>query len=86
MLEITNLRDGAILNRHHGVETPEGLEITVEGIADPQSEVRVNGQAASRRDRNFSAKVRLTQRINKITAEASDYYGERSETHHAHQW
>ena len=80
MLEITNLRDGAILNRHHGVETPEGLKIIVEGIADPQAEVKVNGQTASRRDRNFSAEVMLTRRINKITAEASDYYGERSLT------
>ena len=44
MLEITNLRDGAILNRHHGTETENYLEITVEGIADPQAEVTVNGQ------------------------------------------
>ena len=78
MLEITNLRDGAILNRHHGTETPDYLEITVEGIADTQAAVTVNGQAVRRRDRNFSAKVRLTQRINKITAEASDYYGVRT--------
>ena len=29
MLEITNLRDGAILNRHHGIETENYLEIAV---------------------------------------------------------
>ena len=80
MLEITNLRDGAILNRHHGTETSDCLEITVEGIADTQAEVTVNGQAVRRRDRNFSAKVRLTRRINRITAEASDYYGVRTLT------
>ena len=80
MLEITNLRDGAVLNSHHGVETNDGLEITVEGIADPQSFVTVNGTAAERRDRNFSAKVRLTGKVNKIQAVSSDHFGERSLT------
>ena len=80
MLEITNLRDGAILNRHHGIETGDYLEITVEGIADPQAEVTVNGQPVKRCDRNFSAKVRLTEKINKIQAAASDYFGERTLT------
>ena len=80
MLEITNFRDGAILNRHHGVETDDYLEITVQGIADPQAEVTVNGQKTERFDRNFSAKVRLTGKINQIQAAASDYFGERTLT------
>ena len=66
MLEITNLRDGAVLNRHHGVETEEYLEIKVEGLADSPAQVTVNGMAAVRSDRNFSAAVRLTEKINKI--------------------
>lgn len=80
MLEITNLRDGAVLNRHHGTETEDYLEIRVEGLADTQAQVTVNGEAVTRRDRQFFATVRLTQRINKITAVASDYYGERALT------
>lgn len=80
MLEITNLRDGAVLNRHHGVETEEYLEIKVEGLADSPAQVTVNGMAAVRSDRNFSAVVRLTEKINKITVESSDYYGVRSQT------
>lgn len=80
MLEITNLRDGAILNRHHGIETEESLEIRIEGLADPQAEVTVNGLPAQRKDRLFFATVKLTERINKITAAASDYYGERTLT------
>ena len=80
MLEITNLRDGAVLNRHHGIETDDYLEITVEGIADPQAEVTVNDQPVKRYDRNFSAKVRLTGKINKIRAAASDSFGERTLT------
>ena len=80
MLEITNLRDGAVLTRHHGIETEDYLEIRIEGLADPQAEVTVNGVPAERFDRQFSASVRLTQKINKITAAASDYFGERTLT------
>ena len=78
MLEITNLRDGAVLNHHHGVETDDYLEITVEGLAAPQAEVSVNGQLAERCDRNFSAKVKLTEKINKITVKSDDYFGEKT--------
>ena len=53
MLEITNLRDGAVLNRHKGIETEKYLEIQVEGLAEPQAEVTVNGQPVIRRDRQF---------------------------------
>lgn len=80
MLEITNLRDGAILNRHKGTETDDYLEIKVEGLAEPQAEVTVNGKAVIRRDRQFFATLRLTERVNKITATASDRYGERTLT------
>ena len=58
MLEITNLRDGAVLNHHHGVETDDFLEIEVTGLAAPQAQITVNGQPAKRSDRNFSAKVK----------------------------
>ena len=80
MLEITNFRDGAILNRHHGVETEDYLEIRIEGLAAPQAEVTVNGVPAERYDRCFFATVRLTEKINRVTAVASDYFGERSLT------
>ncbi|MBO5667590.1 MAG: hypothetical protein J6S43_00520 [Lentisphaeria bacterium] len=75
MLEITNLRDGAVLDHRSGCETDDYLEITVEGIADPQSAVKVNDIAALRHDRNFSAKVRLTEKINRITVVSDDYFG-----------
>ena len=80
MLEITNLRDGAVLNRHHGIETDDYLEIKIEGLAAPQAKVTVNGQETVRKDRLFYATVRLTERINKITAVSSDYFGERTLT------
>ena len=30
MLEITNLRDGEVLNHHHGIETEDYLKVTTE--------------------------------------------------------
>ena len=80
MLMITNLRDGAVLNRHYGTETEEYLEVPVEGIAEPQAHVTVNGQEAERFDRRFCAKVRLTRKINRITAVAEDTFGEFQQT------
>lgn len=80
MLEITNLRDGAVLNHHHGKETEDYLEICVCGLTSSQAAVRVNGVDAERHDRNFSAVIRLTEKINRITVEADDYYGIESRT------
>ena len=80
MFEITNLRDGAVLNRNFGVETEEYLEIKVAGIAAPQATVKVNGVAAERHDRTFIATIRLTDKINRITAESDDYFGVKTQT------
>ena len=80
MIEITNFRNGSVLSCHDGIETPEYLEITVEGITSPQADVCVNGIAAEKFDRRFTASIRLTEKINTITAVASDTYGEHSQT------
>ena len=80
MLEITNLRNGAVLNHNHGVETDDCLEIQIEGIADPQAVVRVNGQLALRRDRLFSAPARLVKKINEITVASRSKFGDFSQT------
>lgn len=32
MLEITNIRQGAILNHNHGIETADSLTVMVEGF------------------------------------------------------
>ena len=80
MLEITNFRDGAILDFCSGRETAEYLEIMVEGLADVQAVVKVNGICAERQDRRFFCPVRLTEKINTVTAEASDYFGIKTQT------
>ena len=76
MLEITSHRNGEVLNHLLGNETAQGLEIELQGIADPQSIVKVNGQPAERHDRNFSVKLLLTQRINTVTVAAHGKYGD----------
>ena len=43
MFEITNLRQGAILNHHHGIEDEKGLTVKVEGISDLASHVAIAG-------------------------------------------
>ncbi|MFA6928988.1 MAG: hypothetical protein WCT05_01580 [Lentisphaeria bacterium] len=76
MLEITSHRNGEILNCHYGQETSEALEIKLEGIADPQSLVTVNGLPVFRRDRYFSAPVQLTEKINLLTVAAHNKFGD----------
>ena len=76
MFEITNLRQGAVLNRHHGVEDEHGLAIKIEGMCDLASHVTVNDVPARRDGRRFFADVTLTQKINTITAKALTAFGE----------
>ena len=78
MLEITNFRDGEILNFHCGRESDDSLEITIEGIAPPQEHVTVNGVPARRHDRIFLADVKLTQKINRIVVSSDGYFGEKT--------
>ena len=80
MLEVTSIRDGAVLDRNHGRENGSFLEINVEGITSSRAEVKVNGVKADRCDQLFSAPVRLTEKVNRITVESSDYYGVRTQT------
>lgn len=80
MLEITSFRNGEVLNHRHGIESDAGLEIEIRGIALPQSQITVNGVPAVRNDREFSAKILLTEKINRITAIAKDKFGEASRT------
>ncbi len=77
MLEITNIRNGAVLNRNHGRETDQFLEIELQGLADPQALVQINGVPASGRDdRRFSGSIRLTEKFNRIEVSADSQFGE----------
>ena len=75
MVEITNLRQGAVLNHNHGVETEKSLRISVEGISDWGMPVTVNGVPAVMDGRRFFAEIELTQKINTIKAQSVTPYG-----------
>ena len=75
MIEITSHRQGAILNRHHGEETSDGLKITVRGISESGRPVRVNGVPARMDGRGFSVEVALTGKVNTVTASVTTPYG-----------
>lgn len=78
MLEITNLRHGAVLTHFHGRESGDGLTVRVEGICDPGRQVLVNGVPAECCGRRFAAPVRLTKQFNPITASVGNALGEYS--------
>ena len=58
MIEITNYRQGAILNCLHGVESENSLRINIEGISDHGCPVTVNGVAAQMDGRRFFCRDR----------------------------
>lgn len=66
---------GAVLNRRHGRQTPEGLEIEILGTAPIEQQVLVNEQPAQRAGRTFRARVLLREHENEITAVSSGRYG-----------
>ena len=80
MLQITNIRQGAVLNRNHGVEDEKGLTVLFEGISDFPGPVTLNGQPARRDGRRFMGEVTLTEKINTVTAEQISTYGNFSQS------
>ena len=42
MLQITNLRNGTVLDRNNGMERDDSLEFVVEGVCDSHGQVKVN--------------------------------------------
>ena len=79
MIEITNFRQGAVLNHNHGLETEKSLLIKVEGISDHGCPVTVNGVPAQMDGRRFFADIELTEKFNKLVAETITPYGNYSQ-------
>ena len=75
MIEITNFRQGAILNHNHGIESDKSLKVTIEGVSDAGTQVKVNGINAEMDGRKFSAEIELTEKFNSVTASANTRYG-----------
>ena len=80
MLQITNIRQGAVLNHNHGKESEKGLEVRFEGFSDFPGPVKLNGQTAQRDGRRFFGDVLLTEKINTVTAESLSAYGSFSQS------
>lgn len=59
---------GAVLNRRHGKQVDDGLEIQVSGRAPLRDRVAVNGSLARREGTGFTAKVVLRQKETDIVA------------------
>ena len=79
MVEITNLRQGVVLNHNHGEESSNALRIKVEGLSSQGCPVTVNGIPAIMDGRRFTAEIDLTQKINTITANTVTPYGSYSQ-------
>jgi len=74
MLQITSPIHGAILNRHDGTETDDGLRIHVEGIcADCNGPVTIHGVEAVRTGERFHADLILTERETELVAACGPY-------------
>ncbi len=77
MLEVANLIHGAVLSRHDGIETHEGLKIQICGLARAADRVTVNGVEAERCGEDFSAHLLLNRRFNPIRIESEGDRGRR---------
>ena len=80
MLDITNFRQGAVLNHNHGKETDKGLAVTIEGISEYGRPVKVNGVPAEMEGRIFRAEIELTQKFNEVTASVLTPFGTYSQS------
>ena len=80
MLNITNFRQGAVLNHNHGKETDKGLTIQIEGISDYGRPVKINGRPAEMDGRIFRAEIELTKKLNDVTASVLTPFGTYSQS------
>ncbi|MBR2356953.1 MAG: hypothetical protein IKA65_02855 [Lentisphaeria bacterium] len=76
MLEVINMRNGSVLSHLDGVETADSLTVEVRGITDTASIVKINGEPAVVRDRIFSGKAVLKEKINEIVITSDNQFGE----------
>ena len=76
MINITNFREGTVLNAKHGSETADSLTVTIEGICSYGTPVAVNGRPARMDGLSFSAEAVLKDMVNTIEVKTVTSYGE----------
>ena len=79
MISITNFREGAVLNHHHGVESSDALTVRIEGLNSFGTPVTVNDTAAVQDGLHFAAEIPLKEKINLVEAKTMTPYGEFSQ-------
>lgn len=70
---------GAVLNRRHGQQSPEGLQIVVQGRAPADWHVKVNGQTTARTGDTFQTTLLLKERESEILAVGEGPHAQRAE-------
>lgn len=79
MIAITNFREGAVLNHHHGRESDQCLTVRIEGLNSYGTPVKINGVPARQDGLHFSLEVDLQKKINEIEVSTRTPYGEFSQ-------
>lgn len=79
MLEICNIRQGAVLTHKNGKEDKDSLTVKVEGFCDHGGEVYVNGVPAVLSGKRFFAEIKLQEKFNDILATCKTSLGEYSQ-------
>ncbi len=80
MLRIEEPFHGAVLNHRYGVQTDEGLTITVTGQAPPYGTVTINDVPATIKSGRLHCEVTVTQPEQDITASYRGSYGHQQHT------
>ena len=62
--------DGSVLNKHHGLESDECLQISVRGKAPQNTEISINGVKTLCPNGSFSTTIALKQQFNIITTDS----------------
>lgn len=75
-LRLTEPVDGAVLNRHDGEVTANGLRITVRGLSRATGPVRINGAIVAVQNGQFQTELLLQGRETRIRAEAAGGVGQ----------
>ncbi len=80
MLRIEEPFHGAIVNHRYGVQSEDGIALTVTGQAPPYGSVTVNGVPAKVSSGRFRCEVEVTQPEQDITAVYNGSYGHQEHT------
>ena len=80
MNQITSIRNGSVVSSLHGSELEGILTLPVSGIANPGTDVFVNGKRTVREGLGFRAEIPITEKFSTVTMTTSNEYGDFSQS------